>query len=63
MGINSSTSGITGFNRRVDAWQAMPPGNERDAAKQSLLDSLHTKLSDGVAKMIKTNVIGRISDY
>jgi hypothetical protein len=63
MGINSSTSGITGFNRRVDAWQAMPPGNERDAAKQSLLDSLHTKLSDGVAKMIKTDVIGRISDY
>ncbi len=63
MGVNTTTSGISGFKREVGEWDAMPPGQERDAAKQKLLDTLHTTLVKGIDADIRQNILPRMQNY
>ncbi|GEP43235.1 hypothetical protein [Brevifollis gellanilyticus] len=63
MGPNTETTGIKGFKNDMAKWEAMPPGQERDAAKQKLLDELQTTLAKGVDSMIRGDVVRRMPDY
>lgn len=63
MGPNTEDSGIKGFKNKMKEWEAMPPGQERETAKQKLLDSLQTTLANGVDSMIRNDVTRRMPDY
>jgi hypothetical protein len=63
MGPNTDTTGIKGFKKDMEKWEAMPPGQAKDAAKQKLLDELQTTLAKGVDSMIRNDVVRRMPDY